>query len=470
MEEYESFFEIVEKTSKLFKELNKQPGRVISHLDADGITACAIIIKALQREQIPLSSSIIKQLTSDILKELSKEDYPCYIFTDLGSSSLSEIKKILSHKTIFILDHHKMEDVKPEPINLIHPHLFNIDGSKEISASGIAYLFAKSLNKKNEDLAHLAIIGAIGDIQEYKGFKHLNTKILEDAIKIKKIKVITGLRIFGAQTRPIHKVLEYSTDPFIPGITGSEENALNFLNELGINPREGNHFKKLVNLSEEELKILITGIILKRLNKIESPDDVLGPVYILEEEENENPTKDAKEFSTLLNACGRLNKESLGLGLCLGDKKIKEMALKTLTQYKKEITGAINWFYKNRNTEKVIEKTGFTIINAEDQIRDTLIGTLSSILSKSNIYQEDTFILSLAHTLDGQTKVSFRTTNKNPDLDLKQILSEITQKVGDESGGHKSAAGAVISQEKEAIFIKSAIEILKQKTMEEVIG
>ena len=62
--------------------------------------------------------------------------------------------------------------------------------------------------------------------------------------------------------------MEYSTDPFIPGITGSEENALNFLNELGINPREGNHFKKLVNLSEEELKILITGIILKRLKML----------------------------------------------------------------------------------------------------------------------------------------------------------------------------------------------------------
>ena len=42
--------------------------------------------------------------------------------------------------------------------------------------------------------------------------------------------------------------------------------------------------------------------------------------------------------------------------------------------------------------------------------------------------------------------------------------------MGHETGGHKSAAGAVISQEKEAIFIKSAIEILKQKTMEEVIG
>ena len=98
----------------------------------------------------------------------------------------------------------------------------SLGGSKEVSGSGVTYLFAKSLNKANIDFAYIAIIGAIGDMQEDRGFETLNSRILEDAKKTGKMKVITGIRVFGAQTKPLHKVLEYCTDPFIPGVSGSE--------------------------------------------------------------------------------------------------------------------------------------------------------------------------------------------------------------------------------------------------------
>ena len=78
-------------------------------------------------------------------------------------------------------------------------------------------------------------------------------------------------------------------------------------------------------------------IILKRLGSEENPDDVLGSIYIMIEEEDENPMKDAKEFATLLNSCGRMNKPSLGIGCCLNDKKSKEDAVILLNNYKREI-------------------------------------------------------------------------------------------------------------------------------------
>ena len=53
----------------------------------------------------------------------------------------------------------------------MNPHLFDIDGSTEISGAGVVYLFCKALDGKNKDMAHIAIVGAIGDIQEDKGFK-----------------------------------------------------------------------------------------------------------------------------------------------------------------------------------------------------------------------------------------------------------------------------------------------------------
>ena len=128
-------------------------------------------------------------------------------------------------------------------------------------------------------------------LQEY--FLKLNKEILDVAVNKGKIKIIRGLRIFGAQTKPLHKVLEYSTDPYIPDVTGSESGAIQFLNQIGIDPKNGNAWKKLVHLSEEEIKKLVTGIIMKRLNNEDKPEDVLGNVYILKEEEKESPTRDA---------------------------------------------------------------------------------------------------------------------------------------------------------------------------------
>ena len=131
---------------------------------------------------------------------------------------MSGIESIFKEKTVFIIDHHEPEKLKVESDNVffVNPHKFGINGSIEVSGAGVVYLFASSLDKKMEEFAHVAIIGAIGDMQEHNGFEKMNKDILKTAIDGGKIKVIRGLRMFGAQTKPLHKILEYSTDPFIP--------------------------------------------------------------------------------------------------------------------------------------------------------------------------------------------------------------------------------------------------------------
>ena len=261
--------------------------------------------------------------------------------------------------------------------------------------------------------------------------------------------------MFGSQTRPLYKVLEYSTDPYIPGITGNEQSAIEFLNEVGIDPN-----RKLIHLSETELKNLVAAIIIKRMGSEEEPEDVLGNIYLLKDEKEESPTKDLKEFSTLLNSCGRLNKPSLGIGACLNDEKSKKEAISLLMDYKKEIINSLNWFYKNKNSPSIIETPKLVIINAEQNIRDTIIGTVTSMISKSNLYKPGTILISLAHTLDADTKISIRISGyKIPkDVNLKEILGKITEKLGYTTGGHTFAAGSVIPQEKEREFIKIALE------------
>lgn len=462
------FFNSVKKCVDEFKKLDGKSIKIVSHLDADGISAASILVKALQREGIKFSLSIVKQLDKVVLEEIKKENNEIIFFVDLGSGYLSMVDKILDKKKVFILDHHKPEDFETKHIHL-NPHLFGIDGSVDLSGAGVVYYFCKELNPLNKELSYLGVIGAIGDMQEgKKGFSKLNESILKDSIESGKIEIKNGLRMFGMQTKPIHRVLEYSTDPYIPNVTGSEEGAKQFLKEIGIDLKKGGKFKKMIHLNEEDMKKLVTAIILKRLGSEAKPDDVLGPIYLLKDEEEENPTKDLKEFATLLNACGRLSKPSLAIGTCLGSVKIKKKAIELLMQYKREIINSLDWFYANKN-KKVIENKGYVIINAEDNIRDTLIGTLGSIISKSNVYAEGTVIISLVNTYSNEIKVSARSSGHECYVDLGEIMRKVVEVVGGIGGGHKCAAGALIPLSKEQKFITEVSRLLDKQVLEEVV-
>lgn len=467
---YEEFEQHIKGIADKFRAIDKKETiRLVSHLDADGIAAASIMIRLLNKDNRKYSISIVQQLTEPVIKALAKESYNYFVFTDLGSGQLNLIKEFLKDKKIFILDHHKPEDVEAENIYHVNPHLFGIDGSLEIAGSGVVYLFASEVNNELENLAHVAVIGAIGDIQEEHGFSKINNGILEKAIELGKIKVIKGIRVFGAQTRPLHKVLEYSTNPYIPGVSGSESGAIQFLQQIGINPKSGNGWAKLVHLSDDDLKKLATGIIMKRLNE-NKPEDILGNVYILPQEDKESPTRDAKEFATLLNACGRLGKASLGIGACLGDKKIKERAIRSMVDYKRELVNALKWYDENQESDNVIKGDGYVIINTKDNILPTIVGTVASIISKSGNIKDGSFVMSMADLLDGNTKISLRIASYKPkDIDLREIVKEITDKVGGEAGGHMHAAGAIIKNEKEDEFIKTAKFVLKEKAIEEKV-
>ena len=473
MNPYEQFDQQIKTAAEAFKSIDKKEViRLISHLDADGISACSVMIKLLNNDNRKYSVSIVQQLNKEVLAQLAAESYNCFIFTDIGSGVISDVKELLKGRKVFILDHHSLEITDNfEDIVLVNPHIFGIDGGKEISGAGVVFKFACAVDNGMEELAHIAILGAIGDLQEQNGFLRLNQEILEIAIKKNKIKVVKGLRIFGAQTKPLHKALEYCTDPYIPGVSGSESGAIQFLNQIGIDPKNGSSWKKIVHLNEDEMKKLVTGVIMKRFNEA-NPDDVLGNVYLLTQEEEESPTRDAKEFATLLNACGRLGRASLGIGACLGDKKIKQQAIRSLGDYKKEIVNALNWYNENKFSDDIFWGNRFVIINAKGNVMSTMIGTLASILSKSNLMTNNTFILSMAQSLEGSTKISLRTTNNiKGNLDLKKVIEEITDGIGNsESGGHQNAAGAVIPTDKESYFIETAKEVLGKYAMEEKIG
>jgi len=436
-----------------FNKLDDKPIRIIAHLDSDGISSAAILTQTLLRRNKKFVLKIVKQVNESVLSELKKEDYGTFMFVDLGSGYINLIKQLLGDRKIFIFDHHIPETEDSGEIIHINPHVLNLENaSATISGSGITYLFSKNLDITNIDLAYLAVIGAVGDMQELKG---MNETILKDSIDSGKLEIKKGLKMFGFQTRPLAKVLKYSTDYYIPGITGNEDAAIGFLNELGIELREGNRYRTLASLNDAEMKKLITGIVLKRMGSEEDPEDVLGDIYLLKEEPDECATKDVKEFSTLLNSCGRMGKPSLGIGLCLGSSDLKNKAFELVREYKIEIIKSLDWFHGNK--DKLIEGEKYVIINAGENVGETIIGTLCSIISKSRIYPDGKIIIGMAYTLDNKIKLSTRLSGKG-DVDLRDILKQI---VGEGNvGGHKFACGGMIGMDEEEKFVEKAKEVL----------
>ncbi|MBN2142096.1 DHH family phosphoesterase, partial [Candidatus Woesearchaeota archaeon] len=364
-------------------------------------------------------------------------------------------------KKVIVLDHHEVQGEPAENIIHVNPHDFGFDGSSEVSASGVSFFFARAVDDRNDDLAHIAIIGAIGDVQEKNGFKGLNKRILEIAVAKDKIKVEKGLKLFGLETRPLAKLLLYSSDLNIPGVTNNEEGVTRFLKELGIDVRQKrNQWRKYYDLSEKDRKHIAAKIILLRKEAgISDAEDIFTNVYKLVGEKAGH-FRDAKEFSTLLNSCGRMDNAGLGIGACLGDKKQRSRALKGLMDYKRTLIDAISWYKENKgDAKKVITGKNYVIINAKNEVLATVVGTIASMITKNGDMKESTFVLSMARNLDDTTKVSLRVSNNPDGIDLKEIVSEITSVVGGEAGGHQYAAGAIILTRREADFIVEAEKV-----------
>jgi len=430
----------IEKTVNDFLEISaKRPIKIISHFDTDGITSATILSKALMRLNKIFSVKIIKGLDSQIISELPKNEL--LIFLDLGSSHLQELSLF---ENVFVIDHHEIITQVPENIRIINPHLFD---KQSISGAGLTYLFVKQLSQDNRDLASLAVIGMVGDMLDREVSK-LNNQIINDAeVTIKK-----GL-LFYPSTRPIHKTLEYSSSLFIPGVTGNPRGAIELLNEAGINRIDG-EYKSLIELTEDESSRLITAVLLKRAKKDNS--DIIGSIYLVK---MFNKLEDAREMSAMINACSRLGFSEVALLLCMGNKDAKKRAEAIYVNYKQHIISALNYVAA---AEK-IEGKGYIIINAQDNIKDTMIGTIASIISVSSNHEEGTVIIALANSED-KIKVSARVAGRKG-RNVREILEQVTSKIGGETGGHHLAAGCMIPKESEQLFIDYLRKILDIETI-----
>ncbi len=459
------------EASKTLKDYSDRVVRVVTHNDADGLTAGGIVHKTFMRENRSIHTRSVKQLEEIVIKEVSKEKPEIVIFTDCGSGQLDSIKDILlDNCLVIILDHHQPKILDHENLIHINPHSHGIDGSKEISGSGMAYLFSKAYNPENVNLAALAIVGAIGDNQDGDGvFRGVNREIIKDGEDAGVLKVEKDLRLFGRQTRPLYRAIEYTTEPFIPGLSGSESASIQFLNDLGIPVKKDDEFTMLADLDKDERQRLVTALVLKMIENKVPPklaEGIVGEVCTLLKEDRRTHLRDGREFATLLNGCGKHEKNGIGLAVCLGDRgKLYKKSLDMLYEHKGYLSKCYKWI--SENTDRIEDMEVLYALDAGEDIDENVIGTVASMVLNSRILEGLKPIIAFSKRDDNSLKVSSRGTRDMVEngLNLGKVMAYASEGVKGEGGGHDIAAGAVIEEGKKEEFLEYAKEEIKRQWM-----
>ena len=475
----ERFLSTAMEASKVILETVQKDGfiHVFSHLDADGVAAAGIIGKALYRLDGKFRIRITQQLNEKIVSEIAAAKPQLVIFTDFGSGYLELLNQKIPNCKVLILDHHQINgSVSNLNFVQVNPHMFGIDGATDVSGSGVAYFVAKGVNRENVDLAPVALVGALGDMQdkyEQRSLRCLNEMIVDDAVAAGLLKVEKDLTFFGRETRPIYKMLATTTNPFIPGLSGEEDKALAFLASIDIPLKQGDKPRALCDLNDNERKRLCSALADHLLSKglhLEV-ENLIGYVYVLTKEEPNTALRDAREFAVVLNSTGRMDRPSLGIAICMGDRKAAlEEANKILEDYRKNINRYLGWVMEK--PERMRELQNIYVIYGETFINEKIVGTVSSIIVSGLTNPEKPLIAFANVEKELAAKFSARTTEAaiRRGVNLGEVMRLASETYGGEGGGHNIAAGAQVPLDKVEGFVKTVDELVGRQLKGDKIG
>ena len=458
---------------------------LVSHIDADGLTSAAIAANALERARVPFEAAFEKQLDAERIERIAATDYTTVLFTDFGSGQLAPIAEheAAGAFTPVICDHHQPAEADTE--FHLNPLLFGINGASELSGAGTAYVLARALadghgandgeegtgagdddRTGNRDLAALAVVGAVGDMQAgVEGLAGANAAIVAEGIEAGVVAETTDLTLYGKQTRPLPKLLEYASDVRIPGVSGSERGCYEFLSGLDLDLERDGEWRRWVDLTAAERQALASALVKRAIargvpaNRI---DGLVGTTYTFPAEPEGTELRDASEFSTLLNATARYERADVGLAVCLGDREeVLARARRLLANHRKHLSTGIEWV----TGTGVTEEGYLQWFHAGDEIQDTIVGIVAGMALGNDGIDRDRPIVAFANKTDEEVKTSARGTPGlvRRGLDLSAVMSRAAEAVGGGGGGHDIAAGATVPRGQESAFVQRADAVVAEQ-------
>jgi single-stranded-DNA-specific exonuclease len=447
LDESLSFFR--DKISDCVK--SKKSISVTTHIDCDGLASGSIITKALIRAGAKCTVRTSKEFSQNVIDSLKKDSRDFHIVTDLGGGFSNNLDQSLGEDWI-VLDHHQISENEHDNLRVINAWKYGIDGGTEICAGGMAYFAAMSLDDKNSDLSALAVVAALGDRQdqgERKSFTSKNFEIADTAKDLGLLDIDLDLLLVGRETRPLSDALAFTSQPFIEGLTWNRDTCLSLLNSSGIQLKDGGRWRVPAELSEDEKRIVIEGIskFTTGKNATEIMSELIGYTYTFPREDRRSFLRDGREFSTMLNSCGRISKSGVGMAICMGDRnKILREGESILSEYRKLIREYMNVLTNER--WRISESETCVMVNGEGIVPETMTGTISSLIAGSPKNSGKIIILRTngeENTIKFSSRKSFGC--KSP-INLSELMKTGAAKFNGVGGGHNAAAGAKITKDK----------------------
>ena len=427
---------------------------IITHLDADGITSGSIMAMALRRMGARFSLRTVSDLNSSVVEKMKADGRDFYVISDLGGGWASHLRKALGDKWV-IIDHHEIteeEILTDDGGQILNPWKLGIDGGREVSAGGMAYMVASALDFKNRDLSAIAVVSAVADRQDQgdkKSFFGLNAETLKTAQSLGLVSVDLDIILTGRETRPVHEALAYTLFHYIDGLTWNTEACYLLLKNAGIKLKDdGSRWRALAEFSQEEKSTIVEAVAKfvdssdKRVSDI-LLDDLIGYVYTLSREDKRSQLRDAREFSTMLNACGRIGKAGVGIAMCLGD---RNMALSAgeeiMDMYKMTLRNNISTIFSEK--WRLADDGKTTFVNGDGILEEGMLGAVSTLLSGSpSLRGRLLFVRTLAK--EGSYKFSSRKClDCKSQANLGVIMRQCSNALNGAGGGHSAAAGCSI--------------------------
>lgn len=439
--------------------VSHSPVTIVSHIDADGIAGEAILAQALSREGIEVRSVFVRQLEPLTMRQVP-QDSSFKIFCDLGAGQQNLLAEAgLKEDEVLIIDHHVSQN-GPRPYQQVNCLPY---GYTKLSAAGVAYLVAKQIDSENTDLAKLSVVGNVGDMmaREDCGLVGPAREIAHEGADDGWVEIrAKDLNCYGISTRPLHVCLAYTDDPYIPGISNNLNGAMRFLERIKIPLKSGDgSWVVWDEMDDDQRKVITSALAQQLLANGGTVARLFCESYLFPGEPKRTPLRNAQEFATLLNACGRWSRPRVGGSICRGDRGVAyRQAEHMLTNHRAIIRELLMYILDTG----VSELSHLQYIHVGNRYPDTIVG-IGAGMALSKLNREKPILIMVEQPEDPElTKVSLRATEQMVarGIDLQQAATEASAVVGGAGGGHRVAAGASIPREQEQEFVRRVNELL----------
>ncbi|MGB9175160.1 MAG: DHH family phosphoesterase [Methanoregula sp.] len=437
---------------------------IISHIDADGISCEAILSQAISRLEIKVRSVFVRQLEPLTMPQVPS-DSSLKVFADLGAGQQNlMLDRGFATKEVLIIDHHVSQPVDGCSYTQVNCLPY---GFTRMSAAGVSYLVGKELDSANTDLAGLAVIGNVGDMMAREKCGLVGPArdiIVEDGVRHGSVEVRRkDLNCYGTATRPVHLSLAYNDDPFIRGISNNPEGARQFLKRLGIRQQAPDgRWYVWEEISVEDKRTIISALAEQLIANGDKVDRLLAETYGFPLETPRTPLRNAQEYATLLNACGRWSKPAVGSAILCGDRGSAYRDAEHMLNNHRSIIRDLLQFIIDTGV-KDLENLQW--LHVGGRYPDTIVG-IGAGMALSRLDSSKPILIMCEVPEDRNlTKVSMRTNERVVErgVDLQQALSCASAEYGGGGGGHKIAAGAYIPKTAEEEFVERVDRILGEQ-------